>query len=86
MEPMTPVMPHSNEREIVYAKDQPECLPLPAVNRLYGDGVRTVITRWRLTWRERIKVLFRGCVWLEQMTFGGPLQPQRPTVDEPLVE
>lgn len=85
MEPMSPILPsHPEMPEVVYAKDQPQYKPLPAVHLSYEGGEVTVVTRWRLTWRERIKVLWRGCFWFEQMTFGAPLQPQLPMVDEPL--
>ena len=63
----------------VLAKDQPEYLPLPAH---VAHPITT--TCWRLTWRERLTVLLRGELWLQQMNFGQPLQPQRPDVRCPL--
>lgn len=66
------------EHNRVWAKDQPEYLPLPA----YTDEVQT-ITCWSLTWRERFALLFRGRLWLSQMNFARPLQPQRPSVESP---
>lgn len=77
MMPVSPVI--AGFDEIVYAKDQPEHLPLPAIR--CADG--TVITRWRLSWAERIRVLFTGSVFLQQLTFNAPLQPQLPTVTAP---
>jgi len=62
----------------VYAKDQPEYLPLP-VHR-YDDPCGRVTSCWELTFLERIKVLFGGKVWLQLMTFRGPLQPVYLTV------
>ena len=82
MEPMTPVLPKqpkTREFEMVYAKDQPEYRPLPVVK--CSDG--TVISRWRLTWTERLRVLFTGNLFFQQLTFNQPLQPQLPTVTEP---
>ena len=67
---------------ITYAKDQPEYLPLPAHNGC--DGV--VTSCWRLTMKERVKVLFTGRLWLQQMAFGQALQPQRPSVDRPTLQ
>ena len=64
----------------VYAKDQPEYLPLP-VHRT-DDG--TVVSCWRLTWPERLQVLFSGCMWYSVLTFNESLQPQRPSVQNPL--
>ena len=67
------------EANVVYAKDQPEYLPLPA-HRLH-DG--EVITCWKLTLRERLRVLFKGRLWICIMTFNHPLQPVRPNVHKP---
>ena len=78
---MRPVFfPGSN---CVFAKDQPEYLPLPAHRSGY-DG--TVTSCWKLTWRERLKVIFTGRVWLQQLAFGSPLQPQRPSIDRPMLK
>lgn len=68
-----------NEQNAVLAKNQPEYMPLPVH---IGDGVTT--SCWRLGWRERIKMLFSGKVYLQIMTFHNPLQPQRLTVENPL--
>jgi hypothetical protein len=77
MKPVSPVIKGFDE--VVYAKNQPEYRPLPAIK--CADG--TVISRWRLTWRERLRVLFKGNLYLQQLTFNAPLQPQLPSVDEP---
>ena len=69
------------QRNKVWAKEQPPYLPLPA----FSDEQITV-TRWALTWRERIAVLFTGKLWLSQMNFGKALQPQRPSIESPFVE
>jgi len=68
------------EQNVVFAKDQPQYLPLPA--RREEDGM--VITCWKLSFIERVKILFTGKMWLSQLTFNDPLQPQRPQVDSPL--
>lgn len=82
MTPHSPVLPSQPDiPEVVYAKDQPEYQPLPAVR--CDDGA--VITRYRLTWRERLRVLWHGSIWLQQLTFGDRLQPQLPTVTAPTV-
>lgn len=68
------------EQTMVWAKDQPPYLPLPAyVNE------RETISCWRLTWRERLQVLWRGQIWLRQCNFREPLQPQAPSVESPFV-
>lgn len=69
MKPVSPVV--SGHAEVVYAKDQPEYLPLPAHRA--DDG--RVTTRWQLTWKERLQVLLRGNIYLQLLTFNMPLQP-----------
>jgi hypothetical protein len=84
MEPVSPVLLRCPLElpETVFAKNQPEYLPLPAV--VTRDGC--VTSRWRLTWRERLRVLWTGDLWLQQFAFGHALQPQRPSVTEPQFE
>lgn len=73
--------PVSFSREnVVYAKDQPEYLPLPAHRT--DEGV--VTTCWRLSLRERLRVLISGRVFLQQLTFNRPLQPIRLDTQLPL--
>lgn len=64
---------------IVFAKDQPPYLPLPA----YRSESGRVTSCWGLTWRERWAVLWSGRLWLQQLTFNDPVQPQRLSVDRP---
>lgn len=78
---MTPVrFPQHNT---VLAADQPQYLLLPA--HIGENPERIVTTCWGFTWRERVRLLLFGRLWLQQMTFGMPLQPQRPSVANPLV-
>ena len=60
-----------------FAKNQKEYLELQA---FVNEGV--VVTCYKLSWRERLKILFTGKLWLGQMTFGTPLQPQKPSVNK----
>jgi len=60
------------------AKDQPEYQPLPMYR---GDG--WVISCWKMTRWERIKVLFTGRVWLWLRDFGGPITPSTVTQRSP---
>lgn len=55
----------------IYAKDQPEYVPLPMWKG--PDGLR--VSRWQLTWKERLQVLLGGSLWLSVLTFERPLQP-----------
>lgn len=85
MKAISPVLPSSPHfEESILANDQPEYFPLPVANITYQDGVKSQISCYQLTLRERLIILFRGRVWWEQLTFGGPLQPQQMYLSEPL--
>ena len=70
------------EKNVVFAKDQPEYLPLPA-HRFAGDAEGRIAFCWRLSWRERLRVLLTGRLWHQVLTFGHPLQPQILMVEKP---
>lgn len=59
----------------VYAKDQPEYLPLPAHKS--PEGIVTCC--WKLSWKERFRVLVKGQLWIQLHTFNRPLTPHFPT-------
>ena len=67
------------ESNLTFAEDQPEYLPLPAYCAANGK----VVTCWKLSWRERIKLLFSGRLWLSLLTFNHPLQPVMLSADKP---
>lgn len=69
------------EQTVVIAKDQPEYEPLPA--HVFHDATGRIACCWRLTWRERFKLLFTGLIWHQVLTFGHALQPQLLTVEKP---
>lgn len=75
MKPISPVAYDPETRwgvsEITFAKDQTEYLPLPALK--FQDGL--VVTRWSLSFWERVNVLLGGSVYLGLLTYGRPLQP-----------
>jgi len=68
------------EQNTVVAEDQPEYLDLPGLRHHNVEG--ELITCWSLSWRERFKVLFSGCVWLNMWTFNKPVTPVRLSVDK----
>lgn len=75
---MTPVDPgkkFDRYKPLTFAKDQPQYSPLPA--RAVGDSQRTIITSWKLSWKEKLQLLWTGRVYLTILTFGKPLQPVR---------
>lgn len=71
-------------RRVVYAENQKEYLPLPCLQEDSPTG--HVITNWKLTWRERLKILFKGNLYLTVMTFHKPLQPILLRIDPPEFE
>lgn len=81
MKPVSPVIPGLDLPETIFAKDQKEYVPLPAI---VADGGTRVITRWKMTWRERLGVFLGGDVWLSVLTFGNPLQPVLLETESPI--
>jgi hypothetical protein len=67
------------EQTMVLGVDQPEYLPLPAYRA--SDG--SVISCWRLTWRDRLRLLWTGRIWAMQLTYGKYLQPLLLQTDHP---
>lgn len=68
------------EANCVYAKDQPEYLPLPVYKTDYGS----VTACYELTFKEKIRILFGAKVWFTLLTFNNRLQPQRAEVSRKL--
>jgi hypothetical protein len=79
MKPVSPVI--AGVPDVKIAEHQDEYNTLSAI--ITDDGY--VISRWRLTWRERLTVLFVGNVYLSCLTFGRPVQPVNLEVDPPHV-
>jgi hypothetical protein len=57
----------------VFAKNQPEYLPLPALKLDTPEG--EVVSCWKLTFKERLRVLIFGEVWLSLTSYNKPLTP-----------
>jgi hypothetical protein len=83
MIPSSPVLPGYEEMiaESVFAKDQPQYLPLPSIIIPGPDG--EVLTRWELTNEEKALLLSGGSIYLSIWTFGQPLQPIKLRVATP---
>lgn len=71
------------EQTVVYAKDQPEYLPLPAHRFHDASDVGRIAFCWRLALRERFRVLWYGVLWHQVLTFNQPLQPQMLSTEKP---
>lgn len=61
------------EANITFGKDQPEYQPLPAFRANTPQG--EVVTCWKFTFWERLRILFGGKLWLHLLTFNQPLTP-----------
>jgi len=61
------------EQNMVYAKDQPEYLPLPVFKNESPEG--EAISCWQLTWKERLRIFWTGKLWVSLLTFNKPLTP-----------
>ena len=82
---MIPIKPEIDEmlgwKHVVYAENQREYIPLPVLKELGPQG--HLISCWKLSWREKFKLLFGNKIWLTLMTFQQPLQPIRISTDKP---
>jgi hypothetical protein len=70
------------EQTVVYATNQPQYRPLPAW-RPRSDPQGKIVCCWKLSLRDRLKVLCTGRLWHQILTFNQPLQPQMILVDKP---
>lgn len=64
---------------VVYAKNQPQYVPLPTLRKIDGD----ILIQWKLSWKERFKLFFNGILYHQVKTFNQPLQPILITVERP---
>ena len=60
---------------------QPEYQPLPTMR--HKDESGKVTSCWRLSPKERFKLLFTGRIYLTLMTFNKPIQPQLLSLEFP---
>lgn len=61
------------EQTVIFGKDQPQYLPLPA--HVSADGME-VTSCWRMNWKERIRALVTGRIYFTVLSFGESPQPQ----------
>lgn len=67
---------------VVFAKDQPEYMPLPAM-KIPNDPQGLIITKWQLSPEELERIKETGTIHLSMLTFNQSLQPVLLTVDFP---
>jgi len=70
------------ESNVTFAKDQKQYLPLPAFKNENGH----VISCWKLSLVERMKLLFTGKLWMNILSFNKPLSPILPSVKYPFIK
>jgi hypothetical protein len=70
------------EQNCVFAENQDEYMSLPSFSDP-NDEQGTVISCWKFTCWERLKLLFTGRLWVLSLTFGAPLQPIAFDIDYP---
>lgn len=68
------------EVNITYAENQPEYLPLPGFKADTPQG--EFVFCHQLDWKERIKILLTGKLWVCILTFNKPLTPSFHTVNK----
>jgi|SRR5579863_7971476 len=68
-----PVIEGLEEREIVFAKNQPQYLPLRTL--VSDDKNRKTLSRWEPSPEQRKAIAEGADIYLQLMTFGQPLQP-----------
>lgn len=73
MIPVSPVIKGYEQHEVVFAKNQEEYLPLPALV-LEGEE-KPVVSRWRLDDEERKKIAEGADILLTQNIFSGHICP-----------
>ena len=61
------------EKNVLLGNEQPEYLSLPAFKKDSSQG--DVITCWNLSFKERLRILFKGEIWLHVLTFNNSFPP-----------
>jgi hypothetical protein len=67
---------HFPEETVVIAANQPPYHAMPAHRHLDSTSGRITIC-WQLTWHERLRLLRRGRIWHQILTFNQAVQPQK---------
>lgn len=71
------------ESNAVAAKNQPPYIPLP-MWRKKDDPEGRIVCCWEATWKERIRILFTGRLYLSMLTFNKPITPNRIYAENPV--
>lgn len=82
MKPASPVIKEFKEFEVNLTEVGGQCEDLPV---LFCGANSVALSRWELTWSERLVALVRGRIFVEVKTFGKNFQPIRLTTAEPRI-
>ena len=80
MKPISPVIPEYQQYEVVFAKEQPEYKPLPALR--LDDPSNPIVSRWTFTKEERARVAAGSDLLLTQYIFEDLFHPLHLEVTE----
>ncbi len=72
---MRPVQFEHVTNQVAEKQDEYNTLPALILDTPEGD----VISKWKLTFWERLRVLFLGYIWVDLWCFGKPVTPSRLT-------
>ena len=67
------------EVNVRIAENQPEYITLP-VHKKFDSPHGEIVSCWKLSFKERIKILFTGIMWHSLWTFNESVQPQMMSV------
>ena len=84
MKPISPVIEGYQSKEVVFAKEQPEYMPLPALV-LEGED-KPIVSRWQLNDEERKQIAAGADILFTQMIFSDLYHPVRLEVVDGVVE
>lgn len=70
-------------KKVVFGHTEDAELPLRGI--MAADDLRLGLatTRWTLSWKERLMVLFTGSVWVQILTYHQPIPPIKLLASEP---
>ena len=75
MEPTSPIVNGMENEEIVYAKDQPQYVPLPVLKSRKEDRDGRILMRWQFNEQERVAIANGADLVVSILTYQQPLQP-----------
>ncbi len=86
MEFVSPVLPGVDLdahglSELQGGEGQSEYRILPCIR--FDDAEGTLLCRMELSWRERLRLLLTGNLWLSQLTFGRRITPMNAYCEQP---